>query len=180
MMNIITNTLDPDTIGLLEAILDQHFRDLEIEDWILTNQSKWHPGLVRKSEKINLIDLDGDIAKKIEDELKTKLSQIEGMSEILNATWEIGLHIGRHGSYIAWHSDDENALAMTIYLNRVWELNWGGWFLFKSDTDQLVQAILPQFNLGLVYETPLMHSVVLSNPDAPPRLSLQIFVTKAI
>lgn len=60
------------------------------------------------------------------------------------------------GSCIEWHVDvkkeDKNKNgrtgAVTIYLNRRWDIEWGGDFLFKDEKGR-TQRVTPQYNLGV-------------------------------
>lgn len=90
--------------------------------------------------------------------------------------WEASIHLGSRLSYIPWHNDDTHKVNITVYLHEKWEADYAGYFLYM-DTD-CIKAVIPVPGLGLVYETPLLHSVALASLNAPLRESLQIFVNE--
>jgi len=58
------------------------------------------------------------------------------------------------GSNIEWHCDFTKHVekkrngAITIYLNRNWDIEWGGDFLYK-DSNRKVQRVTPDYNLAV-------------------------------
>lgn len=58
------------------------------------------------------------------------------------------------GSCIEWHTDvtrkekTKRTGAITIYLNRKWDVEWGGDFLYKDEKGQ-TQRVTPSFNLAV-------------------------------
>ena len=60
------------------------------------------------------------------------------------------------GSNIEWHCDFKKDIdpakrsgAITIYLNRKWDLEWGGDFLYKDENNE-VQRVTPEYNRAVV------------------------------
>ena len=87
------------------------------------------------------------------------------------------LQIWTNGSGINWHTDLDDRMAATIYLNQNWDRNWGGLFLFKgAESDNTAGWINPTYNRCVWFKSPLWHSVSLISRAAPePRISIQIF-----
>jgi len=58
------------------------------------------------------------------------------------------------GSCIEWHRDftkhkeKTRTGAITIYLNRHWDMEWGGDFLYKDENNK-VQRVTPEYNLAV-------------------------------
>jgi hypothetical protein len=78
-------------------------------------------------------------------------------------------------SYIPWHDDNESPDALTIYLNDVWKLDWGGLFLYKDEAGE-VRGYPPTFNCGLRNGDHVSHATTPVSLDAPePRFTLQLF-----
>lgn len=95
----------------------------------------------------------------------------------------INLHIWENGSGINWHNDnDTNGLkriGATIYLNKEWDLNYGGLFLYKKDGDD--RWYKPNYNECVWFKSPMDHAVsIISNNVPEPRLSVQLFFAKRI
>ena len=81
-------------------------------------------------------------------------------------------------SYIPWHNDANHSEALTIYLNDVWEKDWGGLFLYE-DEDGSIRGFAPAFNCGLKNRSNVLHATTPVTLDAPePRFSIQIFPKK--
>ena len=88
----------------------------------------------------------------------------------------IVVHMMPKLSYIPWHHDDHVKAALSLYLNETWNPNWGGIFMYKTDTD--ICAVEPKRNLGLFQYGGTPHCVTTVNMDAEYRLSLQFFLEK--
>ena len=80
-------------------------------------------------------------------------------------------------SYIPWHSDkesdDEIRFAATLYLNKEWDDNWGGLFLYKIN-DQ-IHAEAPRFNKLVFNDNNYAHATSMLTSNAPFRFTVQLF-----
>ena len=81
-------------------------------------------------------------------------------------------------SYIPWHKDHTYDGALTVYLNEEWHEDWGGYFLYEEDENDL-RAILPRKNLGLLQQGGIKHSTTPVHYDGGIRISIQVFLNKA-
>jgi Rps23 Pro-64 3,4-dihydroxylase Tpa1-like proline 4-hydroxylase len=87
---------------------------------------------------------------------------------------DIIIHIFPKLSYIPWHNDGGHKAALTIYINELWEANWGGFFMYKIDEN--IFAIKPERNLAILQNSGLPHCVTTTNIDADFRISIQCFI----
>lgn len=78
-----------------------------------------------------------------------------------------------NGSYIPWH-DDYGRKAITIYLNRKWNIDDGGLLMFRQ-ADDTIRAVEPIFNRAVINDDVSMHSVSMTRFGAPIRHTLQVF-----
>jgi len=80
-------------------------------------------------------------------------------------------------SYIPWHSDkeynDEVRYAATLYLNRQWNDDWGGLFLYKKDKKIFAEA--PAFNKLVFNDNNYEHATSILSTQAPCRYTIQLF-----
>jgi Rps23 Pro-64 3,4-dihydroxylase Tpa1-like proline 4-hydroxylase len=77
-------------------------------------------------------------------------------------------------SYIPWHNDVGHNIAVTIYLNDQWPIDWGGLFLYRDGAD--IRGYAPRFNTGLRNQGNVLHSTTPVSLDAEtPRFTLQLF-----
>lgn len=80
-------------------------------------------------------------------------------------------------SFIPWHSDkdsdDEVRFAATLYLNKDWDDNWGGLFLYKINNQIFAEA--PRFNKLVFNDKNYEHATSMLTSTAPFRQSVQLF-----
>jgi hypothetical protein len=106
------------------------------------------------------------------------------VDEVLKHTWEptnpdhfsTQLFYNYHNySYINWHVDSGKDRgyngAYTLYLNEVWESNWGGQLLFGNNN-----FIPPERNMLIMMPPNVPHSVAMVHKGASPRKVLQGFI----
>ena len=84
----------------------------------------------------------------------------------------MSFHFGMPGSCILWHNDP-NKFAITIYLNKEWDPNDGGYFIYEDD--KILKSIPPQGNLAVVQKQNVQHRTSKTSLGAPIRMSIQIF-----
>ena len=164
-MRVVPNFLHPSTIGRLR----KHARDTQLMRCSLTG---WNGGVVGVLSPIMQWDLEGELA----DAVKAEILDTHHLEPYHDHSWRSSIHFGPRLSYIPWHNDQQHEVNITVYLNATWRADDQGYFIY--DDNGVLKAIVPQCNLGLIYETPLMHTVSLTNANAPVRESLQIFINR--
>ena len=84
------------------------------------------------------------------------------------------IHSMKDGSGINWHNDYGKEYGITYYINKRWNLKFGGEFLFKTEKDN---GFIPLVGNSLVIvKTPLMHKVTTVMEPLMPRKTIQIFI----
>ena len=76
--------------------------------------------------------------------------------------------------------------AFSIYLNREWDSNWGGWFAYTEEYNwqegdinpKRGQFVVPKYNLSIMSTEKEWHCTTPISPYAQPRLSIQLFFSK--
>lgn len=136
----------------------------------LTTNRVWEEGLISYSTPIlryRFEENDKLLFDKIKDEVikKTEFS----ITDII-------VHIFPKLSYIPWHLDGTYDSALTIYLNKNWDKNWGGLFLYKENNE--IKAFIPKKNTGILLEGGIEHCVTTTNINADDRITLQFFLNK--
>jgi Rps23 Pro-64 3,4-dihydroxylase Tpa1-like proline 4-hydroxylase len=77
-------------------------------------------------------------------------------------------------SGINWHEDGHVGYGVTYYINKRWNPNWGGEFMFKYNGNH---GYLPVVGNSLVViKTPMLHKVNPVLSPIIPRLSIQSFI----
>jgi hypothetical protein len=111
-----------------------------------------------------------------ESELHAKLKKtIETKTQKILVDNNIMIYYWTRYSYIPWHND--NRLydgAISIYLNRRWHQDWGGYFLYEDGEE--IKAVLPQPNLALVQYDSVSHCTTPVNFEGDLRISIQAFL----
>lgn len=80
------------------------------------------------------------------------------------------------GSSIDWHTDSDYKVAMTVYINHEWDINWGGYFAYGIESG--IRCVSPKYNLGIMVTASEPHSVLGISFHAPVRETIQIFVER--
>jgi len=76
-------------------------------------------------------------------------------------------------SSIAFHNDDKWKMGASIYLNKTWDRNDGGLFLYTENGKN--KFYVPEYNTCVVNTDHTDHAVSALASHGPHRLSLQIF-----
>lgn len=90
---------------------------------------------------------------------------------------EFSIHSMKDGAGINWHNDFGHEYGITYYINRRWNPQFGGEFLFK---DEQSNGFIPLVGNSLVIvKAPLCHKVTPVMNSLVPRKTIQIFIPKA-
>jgi Rps23 Pro-64 3,4-dihydroxylase Tpa1-like proline 4-hydroxylase len=82
----------------------------------------------------------------------------------------------RH-SYITWHNDQAFVGGVTIYLNRQWEQDFGGFFLYKDSREaHELKGLIPKRNFALLQSGGIEHCTTPVNFNGDLRITIQAFV----
>jgi len=89
---------------------------------------------------------------------------------------EFILHSMRDNSGINWHNDPHTNYGITYYINRRWNLKFGGEFLFMHEK---TNGFIPLVgNSIVILKTPFVHKVTPVMKPLIPRKTIQIFIPK--
>jgi len=83
-------------------------------------------------------------------------------------------YIWTKGSHIPMHNDSNYEYGCTIYLNKYWDIDWGGLYIWKEGDKLNIEK--PEFNKLIINKGNTKHGTTLLNYNAPEeRLTLQVF-----
>jgi hypothetical protein len=173
MINIYSNFLSEDAIKKLDDKIEEilHNSNPNVPNFT-TSLTSWGKNVQNSSTPIIRY-----VFNKNDDRLFQSLkTEIE--SKIPYYIDNMVIHFSPKLSYIPWHNDNHVIAALTIYLNKNWNVNWGGYFLYKLNDE--IKGIKPELNLGILQEggdKGLPHCVTTTNIDADLRISLQLFLS---
>ena len=132
----------------------------------------WNPNIVKDSFPVLIhgIYKDSELFAKVREQIEKKTKLAVKDHDIMIYQWT-------RFSYIPWHEDQNYEGALTVYLNEEWQPDWGGYFLYE-DNKQEIRAILPKRNFGLLQQGGIRHSTTPVNFDGGMRISIQVFLDK--
>ena len=127
----------------------------------------WEPNIVKDSNLvlIHSLSTDNNLHKKISVTIKQKY-QIDTLNAIQFYYWT-------SGSHIPWHNDGCHNGGITIYLNKVWDEDWGGIFMCKDGDN--INGFYPKSNRCIMQVGGIEHSVAPTTKNSDVRLTIQIF-----
>ena len=129
----------------------------------------WDKDLSRQSSPVLVYDLGSEnkeLFDKIRKEIRSKTELF--LEDILIQYWS-------KLSYLDWHSDAVYSSALTVYLNKEWKPQWGGYFLYRDKKE--IKGIIPKPNLAIAQPGGVPHCVTTVNIDSDIRISLQAFLS---
>ena len=153
-------------ISTAKHLLRQNINEFYTNAW-------WNPDIVKDSFPvlIHTIHKDSELFAKVRE-------QIEKKTKFFVQDHDVMIYYWTRFSYIPWHADQGYDGALTVYLNEEWHPDWGGYFLYE-DNKQEIRAILPKRNFGLLQQGGIRHSTSPVNFDGGMRISIQVFLNKS-
>jgi Rps23 Pro-64 3,4-dihydroxylase Tpa1-like proline 4-hydroxylase len=91
-----------------------------------------------------------------------------------NESFNFLIHLMGKNSGINWHTDDHVEYGITYYLNKRWNKNWGGEFMFTHNGNN--GYIHVTGNSLVIVKTPLQHKVNPVLTNYIPRITIQNFI----
>ena len=146
-------------VALSKKLLDkttQEILTLQKEKVWVTNIQKWQTNLTRGMNGSCLqCDVPADTAKDIINEIKKYFcSNIKLL--IQYCIWQVNSGINLHNDYL-------HDIGATIYLNKNWDINNGGIFLWKEDHSNFYKGLVPKQNTMVINNKNQPHLVTSIN-----------------
>lgn len=163
-LRIFDNFLDD---ALYNECYEYSTSRFESPEMSLRTNLSWNQNIRKDSNLVltHILSTDNDLYKKINDIIKTKC-QVDSIKNIMFYYWT-------QGSHIPWHNDGCHNGGITIYLNKVWDEDWGGIFLFKDD--DTINGFYPKQNRSVMQLGGIQHSVAPTTKNSDIRFTIQIF-----
>jgi len=154
----LCNELYEDTLKALKEPKDQ---------WC--SNFMWTQDIVRASHPVLVRTYPENITRLVLNNLVDKGILKHTNYHVMNYAWT-------KLSYIPWHNDSVYSDAMTIYLNPVWDKDWGGYFMYRENSSNEIRGYIPQFNTAVQNNKKMAHSTTPVSLDAEAvRATVQIF-----
>ena len=114
----------------------------------------------------------------VDDELKNKILGEIGHLLPKCSSYMLQQYIWGKNSGVSKHNDGTHKFGATIYMNKYWDVNYGGVFLWRKpeEPDSSMKVIVPSFNTMVLNNDKNMHMVTSISSIAPDyRVTLQIW-----
>lgn len=136
---------------------------------------KWHPTLVVNSGLVLCVRPTEEMEQELENVLIERgildLTTDRRITETATA-----INVWGRGSFICAHPDGNYSKAVTIYLNKSWSHDEGGFFHWQDEVSNEWNVVAPTFNKAVVNGGGVLHGI--SPVQADFRITLQVFVHK--
>ena len=181
MINIVRNVLSQELIDRIFA-WNENTKGGDV--WA-SNQVKWLDVLKYATTGTILSRvLSDDLRIALYEDLYNR-GKIDWKPETTSALF----YMGFPHSCVNWHPDFPNYDAMSIYLSKEWDSNWGGWFAWTEENagKDLSQTpfnplsgnfFVPQYNTAIHSTNTEWHCTTPVSSMAPPRYSIQLWFSK--
>tara|TARA_B100001113_G_scaffold289353_1_gene245277 strand:+ start:365 stop:850 length:486 start_codon:yes stop_codon:yes gene_type:complete len=161
-MRVVENALNEDVFSYCKKELESRLQ--EKESWWVSEGPYYTGSDIMASRILS------ETTQMITNELKRNIRDISKCN--VSAKYMIW----QPNSGINFHNDTGKGYGITIYMNDVWDPDYGGWFVWQDNNTQEWKTILPQRNLMVVNDIQEFHSVTPVSQQN--RFTLQIWGRK--
>ena len=132
----------------------------------------WPEYVVKASQPVFIQDYDEILSKLIIESLLKR-------GVIDHPEYHVANYIWMRLSYLPWHNDGNVKDAISVYINPVWERDWGGLYLYEDKASGQIMAHVPKCNTAVKTTNGVPHATTIISVDAAaPRVSIQLFPKK--
>ena len=161
--NMLTDETYEEAINTAEYLLSVGGNEFCTNRW-------WDFGIRKDSFPVFVhnINQESNLYKSLKKTIEEKTKYIVHDGNIMLYYWT-------RYSYIPWHNDNVKYKgAITIYLNREWLPDHGGYFMYQDGDD--IKAVLPKKNLGVFQFGSVSHATTPVNFEGDIRFTVQAFL----
>jgi hypothetical protein len=166
MIKVIRDFLDP---ADYQSAADLAYHSYFSHDTAMKTNATWPAAIVKDSAPVLVWTMDQ--TTELYSRIRARL--VDRFDIEPTAVINIMFYYWTRHSYIPWHNDAHVDMAVTIYLNPQWHLDFGGLFLWQDQTG--IHAHMPEANMA-IGQKDVFHSTTPVNWDGGVRSTLQIFV----
>jgi Rps23 Pro-64 3,4-dihydroxylase Tpa1-like proline 4-hydroxylase len=134
----------------------------------------WNEKIIKDSFPVlvHSIASESELYHKLKSEIENKTGYYINSNELMFYYWT-------RYSYIPWHDDPHCDAALTIYLNEEWEPDFGGYYIYEDEENDL-RAVTPKPNLALLQKGGMRHTTTPVNFVGFMRITIQVFMYEKI
>lgn len=143
MIKIYNNVLNED---LIKNVMD-YFKSI-LDENVWASNIAWDQNLSLISSNTLTHRISNNFLKK---EIKNNIEKIIDVNfDKEELSFAPFIYVWSGGSYITWHNDNYYPYNGTIYLNKEWNSDDGGVFLYKNNQTKEIKGIEPIYNSMVV------------------------------
>ena len=165
-VSIISNFLSPDVLSECQEFAVSTLYDKRSN---FRSSYGWDSDLRRNSTPVLVYELasyNKSLFYKLKKDIEHKTNKT--IHDILIQYWS-------KNSFLDWHTDSAYSDALTIYINKEWKPEWGGYFLYGPQSN--FSGVIPKENLAVLQPSGIPQCVTPISTDTHPRISLQMFIS---
>lgn len=170
-MQIYKNLLDESFADKLYNYANDVMYGTNTEITRVSSNWAWPTDARDDSTSVFVIEMNKDDLQRFEDTLTQSGIFDPDMHMPVNVA---NLYVWTKDSYIPRHTDNHFGKAVTVYLNRVWEYDDGGMFMWADNGEW--KTILPTFNLCTVNAGGIEHGTTPVKTLKQFRITIQCFI----
>lgn len=139
---------------------------------------QWQDKIRQDTAPVICYSMPVSLRRKVVPLLKASNLFEDETEESLLEKMHLMMYVWTKGSWINWHNDGHSKQAITVYLNREWNYNDGGLFVWREPTTQELKITEPLFNTLVYNEGAIDHGTTPVTSSDQLRITLQGFVVK--
>jgi hypothetical protein len=167
-VKVIENFFEKDEIKFIKDYSEEFLKEKEN---LISDKSRWDPRLNTSQGEVKIYVINRKIDSELFDLISNKTKKVLNMENPL-----MYFYYWENNSNINWHTDPAYLGGATIYLNKKWDRDWGGYFIYEKDKKLGVE--IPSFNKCVFQFGSVPHATTPLSNGAPIRKTLQIFFKK--
>ncbi len=155
-------------VSFLDQLLGSIIKESQQYNPIWKSNINWGENIVKGSSLVLAYELKNIDLKYIKQKF-IELDNIFQSKEIVGH-----FYVWTRGSQIPFHNDNNYTHGCTLYLNKEWNIDWGGLYLWLDNNKLHTEK--PEFNKLIINTNNIRHGTSVVNYNAPEeRITLQIF-----
>ena len=167
--NVLSKELLNETVEILTYLTTQPVWSSSVYSWDDTVKSY-------SLGDVLVLDIPQPLTDKLNDELFKKYFYLQ-FPKLKEVSYQFS--VWNNLASINLHDDIQHIFGSTLYLNKTWEVDWGGLFVWKDKEEPIegkMNSLCPQQNMLVVNNDRELHAVTSVSPFAPEsRFTIQIW-----
>ena len=136
-MKIVKNYLNDHDINVLVDLSHAVHKHPDMKSRFRSSYGGWDHSIIQYSPPVLIWDIPGDFLEQ-NGVVLLKYDELKNADRFMLYFWP-------PGSYIPWHNDSHTKGSGTIYLNKTWNRDWGGFLCWDRGNNEY-DMMVPEYN----------------------------------